>query len=183
MSMMGTPIILNMIALSHINYYFRLRYPIGLLPILRQIPSQSFAVTWRTNQQIDSGFVEIARATDGPEFLRREVRKIPARSARFENQNRREPLVKATYHSALVLNLEPNTTYVYRVGDGSADDVYWSEWYQLTTANNSNNATFSFIYFGDAQNNVKSMWSRVYQKLVSAVSRGRFYVACRRLDQ
>ena len=124
-------------------------------------PAHSIAVNWRTNQQIDSAFVEIAVATDGPEFLLEEIRKVQAVSQQFENQNSREPLVKATYHSALISELQPNSTYVYRVGNGSEDDDYWSEWYQITTAHDRSNAPFSFIYFGDAQNSVKSLWSRV----------------------
>lgn len=124
-------------------------------------PAHSIAVNWRTNQQIDSGMVEIALATDGPEFLLRDIRKVKAVSQEFENQNNKEPLVKATFHSALVSDLQPNTTYVYRVGNENASDDYWSEWYQITTAHDDLDAPFSFIYFGDAQNSVKSLWSRV----------------------
>jgi len=124
-------------------------------------PAHSIAVNWRTNQQIDSSFVEIAVATDGPEFLLEDIRKVKAVSQEFENQNWKEPLVKATFHSAVIAALKPNTTYIYRVGNGSRNDDFWSEWYQITTAHDDLDAPFSFIYFGDAQNSVKSMWSRV----------------------
>ncbi|WP_405607988.1 fibronectin type III domain-containing protein [Polaribacter sp. Asnod1-A03] len=123
--------------------------------------AHSLAVNWRTDQQVSNGVLEIALATDGPEFLLRDVRKVNATSQKIENQNRREPLVKATYHSAVVNNLQPNTTYVYRVGNGGKDNAYWSEWFQYKTANVGEEKPFSFIYFGDAQNNVKSLWSRV----------------------
>ncbi|WP_419211330.1 fibronectin type III domain-containing protein [Maribacter sp. X9] len=123
--------------------------------------AHSFAVNWRTDQQVSNGVVEVALATDGPEFLLGNVQRIIANSEKFENQNRNEPLVKAFYHSALIENLQPNTTYLYRVGDGSKDDGYWSEWFQITTARTDMKEPFSFIYFGDAQNNVKSLWSRV----------------------
>lgn len=124
-------------------------------------PAHSFAVNWRTNQQVVSGFVEIAVATDGPEFLLNDIRKVEAVAQRFENQNRKEPLVKATFYSAVISELKPNQTYVYRVGNGSEDNGYWSEWYQITIAHDDLDAPFSFIYFGDAQNSVKSLWSRV----------------------
>lgn len=131
-------------------------------------PAHSFAVNWRTDQQIVSGVVEIALATDGPEFLLDGIRTIEAKSELFENQNSKEPLVKAVYHSALVENLEPKTTYVYRVGNGIKDSLAWSEWFQFTTASATPGDAFSFIYFGDAQNSIKSLWSRVirssYQK-------------------
>lgn len=140
---------------------FPSKMPDRIIANLTVDPAHSFAVNWRTNQQIDNGVVEVAVATDGPEFLLKEVRRIAASTQLFENQNRNEPLVKATYHSAVITNLNSGTTYVYRVGNGSEDHSYWSEWFQFTTANTNMKAPFSFIYFGDAQNNVKSLWSRV----------------------
>ncbi len=140
---------------------FPSRTPDRVIANLTVDPAHSFAVNWRTDQQVDIGIVEVSLATDGPEFLLREVRKINAVSQKFENQNRNEPLVKATYHSAVIRNLQPGTTYVYRVGNGREDNGYWSEWFQFTTARTDMEEPFSFIYFGDAQNNVKSLWSRV----------------------
>ena len=140
---------------------FPSKMPDRVIANLTVDPAHSFAVNWRTNQQIDSGLVEVAMATDGPEFLLRDICKVKAVSQQFENQNSREPLVKATFHSAVVFGLQPNTTYLYRVGNELQGDGYWSEWYQITTAHAEIDAPFSFIYFGDAQNSVKSMWSRV----------------------
>ena len=124
-------------------------------------PARSFAVNWRTDQQIEKGIVEVAVATDGPEFLLGDIHKIVATTELFENRNQREPLVKAAYHSAVITDLKPSTAYVYRVGNGSKQKGYWSEWFQLTTAGTEKSDPFSFIYFGDAQNKVKSLWSRV----------------------
>ena len=56
-------------------------------------------------------------------------------------------------------DLEPETVYAYRVGDG----VNWSEWFHFRTASATPEA-FSFVYFGDAQNNIRSMWSRVIRE-------------------
>ena len=146
--------------ISH-KLIFPSKTPDRIIANLTADPTHSFAVNWRTNQQIDSGFVEIAIATDGPEFLLNDIRKVKAVSQLFENQNSREPLVKASYHSAVISDLKPNTAYVYRVGNGSEANSYWSEWYQITTADDDLDTPFSFIYFGDAQNDVKSLWSRV----------------------
>jgi 3',5'-cyclic AMP phosphodiesterase CpdA len=140
---------------------FPSKTPDRVIANLTTDPALSFAVNWRTDQQIESGMVEVALATDGPEFLLGEVRKIAAKRQLFQNRNINEPLVKAVYYSAIIPDLEPHTTYVYRVGNGSEDDDYWSEWFQFTTAHTDNKEPFSFIYFGDAQNQVKSMWSRV----------------------
>ncbi|WP_373943113.1 fibronectin type III domain-containing protein [Polaribacter sejongensis] len=144
--------------------------------------AHSLAVNWRTDQRVSNGVLEIALATDGPEFLLRNVEKINATSQKFENQNRNEPLVKATYHSAIVHHLKPNTIYVYRVGNGSKDNGYWSEWFQYKTANVGNEKPFSFIYFGDAQNNVKSLWSRVIRNSYRQFPQGRFYATCWRFN-
>ena len=148
--------------LSH-KLIFPSKVPDRIIMNLTQDPASSFAVNWRTNQQIDSGFVEIALATDGPEFLLKKITITKAKTEKFENQHEGEPLVKANYHAAIVQHLLPNTDYVYRVGNGEKDTdaKLWSEWFQFTTASNIKGDAFSFIYFGDAQNQVKSMWSRV----------------------
>ena len=58
----------------------------------------------------------------------------------------------------LLKNLQPDTLYAYRVGDG----VNWTEYYHFKTASYEEEP-FSFIYFGDAQNEVKTHWSRVFR--------------------
>jgi 3',5'-cyclic AMP phosphodiesterase CpdA len=65
------------------------------------------------------------------------------------------------HHSVHFTDLKPATRYVYRVGDGKE----WSEWLQFSTASEEAEP-FSFLYFGDAQNDVKSMWSRVIRESV-----------------
>ncbi|NQX81084.1 MAG: metallophosphoesterase family protein [Flavobacteriaceae bacterium] len=142
---------------------FPSRTPDRIITNLTAVPESSFAVNWRTNQQIELGVLQVTLATDGPEFIMDGVRTIDATTESFENKNRNEPLVKANFHSVLVKGLKANTTYVYRVGNGDTEsDKLWSEWFQFTTARDaSSEEPFSFIYFGDAQNHVKSMWSRV----------------------
>ncbi|MBT1712638.1 metallophosphoesterase, partial [Fulvivirgaceae bacterium PWU5] len=49
--------------------------------------------------------------------------------------------------------------YVYRVGNVDA----WSEWYQLRLPD-MQHKKLSFLYFGDAQNEIKSMWARVIRE-------------------
>lgn len=146
---------------------FPSKVPDRIIMNLTEDSAHSFAVNWRTDQQIKIAYVEVAKETHGPDFLLEgHRRRITANTQIFENENIRdkEPLVKAAYHSVLVDGLEGGTTYVYRVGDGSEDDSRWSEWFQIETPSANENEAFSFIYFGDAQNNVKSMWSRVVRK-------------------
>ncbi len=130
-------------------------------------PANSFAVNWRTQQSVDSAFVEVALESHGPELrLPGNSRRILAKTQLFENENIRdkEPKVLAAYHSALVDGLEPGKIYVYRVGYGTPNANTWSEWFQIEMPDADINTPFSFVYFGDAQNDVKSMWSRVIRK-------------------
>jgi 2',3'-cyclic-nucleotide 2'-phosphodiesterase (5'-nucleotidase family) len=65
--------------------------------------------------------------------------------------------------------LKPGTKYVYRVGDGSS----WSEWFQFKTASNEPEP-FTFIYLGDAQNDVRALWSRVLREAHADAPRAAF---------
>ena len=66
---------------------------------------------------------------------------------------------QATYYEAEFTGLQPETAYSYRVGS----EGNFSEWIDFRTAA-ATPKDFSFVYFGDAQNDVKSMWSRVIRK-------------------
>jgi 3',5'-cyclic AMP phosphodiesterase CpdA len=80
-------------------------------------------------------------------------------------------LSEAHYHSVEFTDLKPNTKYVYRVGDGAN----WSEWFQFTTAP-SKPEPFSFVYFGDAQNDVRSQWSRVIRQSYTEAPNAKFMI-------
>ena len=54
------------------------------------------------------------------------------------------------YHNVTFKNLKPNSLYAYRVGDGKI----WSEYFHFKTAS-VEEKPFSFIYLGDAQNELK----------------------------
>src|SRR5262249_21666459 len=53
--------------------------------------------------------------------------------------------------------------------------VNWSEWFQFRTASDRPEP-FSFIYFGDAQNGIRSLWSRVVREAFSDAPRARFII-------
>src|SRR5690606_31850231 len=79
-------------------------------------------------------------------------------------------LGNAHYHSATFTGLKPNTLYAYRVGDG---EKLWSEWFQFRTASDTP-APVQFIYVGDAQTNLKSLWSRVIRQAYSDAPKATF---------
>ncbi|MCR9291157.1 MAG: metallophosphoesterase family protein, partial [bacterium] len=116
-------------------------------------PRTTQAVNWRTSVDVATGLAEIAIAEAGPYFPEK------AKTYVAESQALKTDLNTAHFHSVTFTELEPGTTYAYRVGDG----VNWSEWFQFCTAA-AQDAPFSFVYFGDAQNNIRSMWSRVIRE-------------------
>jgi hypothetical protein len=124
---------------------------------LTEDPITSVAVNWRTSLNVSEGFIEYAKATNGPEF-RENPNSIKAVTESLIVAREDEPVVKANYHSGIIKNLEPGQKYVYRVGAGGS----WSEWFQVSMP--GKDSPISFVYFGDAQNDVKSMWSRIIRE-------------------
>jgi 3',5'-cyclic AMP phosphodiesterase CpdA len=126
-------------------------------------PANSQSVTWRTAPTVAQGFAEITLADAGPK-LEATARRVEANGT-ILNTN----LNTAKFHSVTFEELKPATKYAYRVGDGAN----WSEWFHFTTAS-TQPEPFSFIYFGDAQNDVRSLWSRVIREAYGDAPRARF---------
>lgn len=128
-------------------------------------PATSQAVTWRTDASVGRAIAQIAPADHGPKFVE-DAETIEAATSPLTTD-----LGDAKFHTAVFEDLDPATKYAYRVGDG----VNWSEWVHFTTAS-AGAEPFSFIYFGDAQNDVKSLWSRVIRGAYSDEPEARFIV-------
>lgn len=112
-------------------------------------PATSQAFTWRTDTTVTASVVEIAPAEASPRFM------VLADSVAATTERVDTDSGPAHFHSANAQGLKPATRYAYRVGSGD----YWSEWYHFRTASDRPRP-FTFIYFGDAQNNLLSLWSR-----------------------
>ncbi|MCC6539022.1 MAG: metallophosphoesterase family protein, partial [Bryobacterales bacterium] len=121
-------------------------------------PATTAAVTWRTDATVDKAVAQIAVAEDGPGF----VKKAKTISATTETG-------AENYHSLQFTALQPDTQYVYRVGDGAN----WSDWNQFRTAA-AGPAPLEFIYVGDAQNDIYSLWSRLIRNGYSEAPKARF---------
>lgn len=124
--------------------------------------STTQSVTWRTDTSVKVGSAQIAVAnSDGwaltPETFQAETTML------------RSDINEANYHSITFRNLSPDTLYAYRVGDG----VNWSEYLHFSTASQEHKA-FSFIYLGDAQNQVRMHWSRVFREAFREAPRAAF---------
>lgn len=126
-------------------------------------PAHSQAVTWRTSADVTRGIAEIAVAGEGPLFARH-AKQVRAQTVRLEGD-----LGPASYHTVEFTGLTPKTLYAYRVGDGKV----FSEWSQFTTANDWAEL-FTFIYVGDAQNDIKSLWSRVIRSAFTEAPKAAF---------
>src|SRR5271169_6710794 len=112
-------------------------------------PARTQAVTWRTELAAAAPQAQVAKFVPDPKFE-------PSASttrATFEKDDLGDGRTAAHY-AAKFEGLEPNTSYCYRVGDGQV----WSEWNAFRTAS-TKPEPFRFLYVGDEQNSIKSLWS------------------------
>ncbi len=142
-----------------------LRMPDRIILTFAGDPAHSMAVTWRTSADVQQAWAEIAPAEDGPGFADAATR-VDAESENFESD-----LGKARYHSVRFADLEPETMYAYRVGDGET----WSAWQQFTTLSDEPKP-LEFLYVGDAQNDILSLWSRLMRQGYSSAPAADFIV-------
>jgi len=131
-------------------------------------PATSQAVSWRTDTSVDAALAQIAPAADGPLFIKDN---LFLKEIKGVTETLKTDLNEAKFHSVSFTGLKPKTKYVYRVGDGTD----WSEWIQFTTASQKAEP-FSFIYFGDAQNDLRSMWSRVIRQAFTDAPKAKFMI-------
>ncbi len=118
-------------------------------------PTTTASVTWRTDTSISQAEGQIAEANASANFTTW-ARNETARTEKWK-RNR----LAAHFHSVTFKDLKPNTLYAYRVGS----DKIWSSWYQFRTASVEPDE-FTFIYLGDAQNNLLSLWARTIRAAV-----------------
>ncbi len=125
-------------------------------------PATSQAVTWRTDVSSVRALAQVSPATD----LGRDLtpRAFPARTESLVTD-----LGEAHCHSVNFTGLTPDTLYAYRVGDGAN----FSEWFHFRTAA-ATPRPFTFIYFGDAQNDIRTHWSRVFRESFRDAPRAAF---------
>lgn len=133
-------------------------------------PATTQSVTWRTDYTIDEAYAEVAIATGAPKFWRN-AQRYTAKTERMDASEIDRANIIAHYHSVTFTNLSPDTLYAYRVGNGE----YWSEWFHFRTASQEAKP-FAFLYVGDAQNDIMSLWSRLIRASYSKVPDARFII-------
>jgi 3',5'-cyclic AMP phosphodiesterase CpdA len=135
-------------------------------------PATTQSVTWRTDTTVTQAVAQVAIATDGPK-LADGARTDTATTERLDATTVPTPGGRvAHFHSVTFTGLRPDTLYAYRVGDGTR----WSEWFQFRTASATGRKPFSFLYVGDVQNEILSLWSRVVREGFRRAPEMRFIV-------
>lgn len=102
-------------------------------------PRTTQTVQWRTKTDIKKGFVQYRRKEATGKSSSKAKAKYEVIDDRLLQNDR-----YIHHHTAVLRELQPNTTYLYRVGFRDA----WSDEAEFTTAPDKD-APFSFVYFGD----------------------------------
>lgn len=155
---------------SYAQEYLPSHYPDRITLSITAQPSTRQAVSWRTDCSIDNGVAQI-KAEDSTPDMEKGMQQV---SAALHSLQVADPTPRQDhYHHVVFEGLRPGTRYTYRVGNGT----YWSEWFHFRTAEAPEaERTFSFIYLGDAQNDLKSRWSRTIRKAFQHEPAARFIV-------
>ncbi|SFT08683.1 Calcineurin-like phosphoesterase [Sphingobacterium wenxiniae] len=133
-------------------------YPDQIVLSVSEDLSTSVSVSWRTDESMSSSTLQIAREHSRFNIADSATTHL-AKSELLEFKG-----LRTWHHAVLLEGLDAQTTYVYRVGQGEK----WSEWINFTTTGGSE-ATLKFVYFGDVQSNIKSMWSRIAKQSIRTI--------------
>jgi len=139
------------------------KHPDRIILNLTQEAATSMAVTWRTDATTPESFCELQILTGG-KINPENTKSFKAKTTTVKYEFEGEPTIEANQHSYIITGLIPGKKYLYRVGSAG----YWSEWLEFRQPSGDNNR-FSFVYFGDPQNDIKSQWSRVVRKAYNTV--------------
>jgi hypothetical protein len=135
-------------------------------------PSRSQAVSWRTDTTIVIAQAQLAVASAAPGRSVQKGFSDSSQTYKAVTTKLVTDLGTAHYHTLEFSGLMPNTLYTYRVG---ADEKPWSEWFHFRTASDAAEP-FTFIYLGDAQNDLKEFWSRLVRGAFSKATNTRFII-------
>lgn len=134
-------------------------------------PSHSQTITWRTDTNVREAFAEVVEMDDAPRLWNKSPKSVKAETKHFNGKDVYTAELEANYHTAKLSGLKPETSYMYRVGSGEN----WSEWYRFKTAASSEKP-FTFLYVGDAQNNIFELWSRVIRTAYRNTPKANFII-------
>jgi len=133
-------------------------------------PRTTQTLQWRTSRKTRAGMVVHVEAAQANLPLEAWHRTQATTTTLASESTANDPVIHR--HTTVLEGLQPGTTYVYRVGDGSRRG--WTEPLQFTTAPAAPES-FSFIYMGDAQNGLDA-WGRLVRGAHRARPDAAFYL-------
>nr|WP_309098518.1 phosphodiester glycosidase family protein [Fredinandcohnia onubensis] len=138
-----------------------------------QSPKTTQSFTWRTSPEITESVVQLVEQTAFTSFEAENVQEIKGTSFLHETD-----LGVKQMHEVDAVNLKPNTTYVYRVGDGT--EAGWSESGTFTTEPEEDEA-FTFLFTSDTQSiangtnlNGYGIWGEIFGKSLQEYPHAKF---------
>lgn len=134
-------------------------------------PSTTQTLQWRTGPGTSTGAVKFLKAEKYFTFSPSEPETVQASSVRYRTPGILNDPVNYR-HEVTLEGLEPDTEYVYAVGDGSNSG--WGTLHQFQTAPESPE-TFSFIFMGDVQRGIED-WGLLLERTYSAHPEAAFYL-------
>lgn len=124
---------------------------------------QGVAITWRVSLEVEESFIQWGIAEPNPVT---NLNKFQLKKADVRQDTVRYNENYSIFRSFRVKldELQPGSTYMYRVG---SDGASWSEWIQFDLPEADPDSAFTFIYLGDPQNDLYSQWSRTVRQAYS----------------
>ncbi len=118
-------------------------------------------VTWRTAESVTAGEITYWPTESGPAA----AQTVPARTGEsIEVDSAAEGSYRSRSHSVQLTGLTPGTSYTYRVGLG--EDVTLDHTFTTAAASAE---PFSFMYLGDAQNDLRRHWDPAVKEAYAAL--------------
>jgi 3',5'-cyclic AMP phosphodiesterase CpdA len=156
----------NTLVLPERSPYVASPYPDRVVLTPTATPHDSQWLSWRTDVSVGEAIAQLALASDSPDIG------VHAVEVRGLTQSLAADNGEAHFHQVRFDNLQAATLYVYRVaGQGT-----WSEWFQFQTASDQQADPFQVLYFGDAQNSVKSLYSRVVRQGILLAPQAKMFI-------
>lgn len=155
----------NALVLPDQSPYEASAYPDRVILTPTATPHNSQQLSWRTDINTRSAVAQLSVAGDSPNLGAQAI-EVSGVTQAFATENG-----EAHFHQLEFTDLHPDTLYTYRVaGNGT-----WSEWFQFRTASAAFEP-FQVLYFGDAQNSVKSLYSRLLRQGILHAPQSRIFV-------
>jgi len=135
-------------------------------------PESSVAISWRAKTQVKDGYVEFRKKGDDPVYHRDAAYEL------IDSKKFIHILNQPSIHrfSVILEDLLSNNVYEYRACNGTSGFFRKGNctgWFSFTTAPDSENDDFAFIYMGDPQIGLEK-WSQNYNRAIKRKPEVRF---------